>query len=131
MKSGFAAESLEQFFRQRKEEIVNRRLDERHVSQTLLEPFYVTRANVVSEKKVTGSLLGMILPYMVIVMCITGAIYPAVDLTAGEKERGTMETLLCSPAPRTHLVLGKVLVVMTTVFVRQRCFRLFPTARHC
>ncbi|HEY3914780.1 MAG TPA: ABC transporter permease, partial [Verrucomicrobiae bacterium] len=117
LKSGFAAESLEQFFRQRKEEVVNRRLEERHVSQTLLEPFHVTRANVVSEKKVTGSLLGMILPYLVIVMCITGAIYPAVDLTAGEKERGTMETLLCSPAPRTHLVLGKVLVVMTVSVV--------------
>ena len=42
-----------------------------------------------------------------------GAIYPSVDLTAGEKERGTLETLLCSPVARTHLVLGKGLVVLT------------------
>ena len=55
----------------------------------------------------------MILPYLVIIMCMTGAIYPSIDLTAGEKERGTMETLLCSPVARTHLVLGKGLVVLT------------------
>jgi sodium transport system permease protein len=46
-------------------------------------------------------------------MCMTGAMYPAVDLAAGEKERGTMETLLCSPVARTHLVLGKCLMVLT------------------
>jgi len=39
--------------------------------------------------------------------------YPAMDLTAGEKERGTMETILCSPVSRTHLVLGKFLMVLT------------------
>jgi sodium transport system permease protein len=39
--------------------------------------------------------------------------YPAMDLTAGEKERGTMETLLCSPVARTDLVLGKFLMVLT------------------
>ena len=55
----------------------------------------------------------MILPYLVIIMCMTGAIYPSIDMTAGEKERGTMETLLCSPVARTHLVLGKGLVVLT------------------
>jgi sodium transport system permease protein len=39
--------------------------------------------------------------------------YPAIDLTAGEKERGTMETLLCSPASRLEIVLGKFLLVLT------------------
>jgi sodium transport system permease protein len=39
--------------------------------------------------------------------------YPAIDLTAGEKERGTIETILCSPVSRTHLVLGKFLMVLT------------------
>jgi sodium transport system permease protein len=48
---------------------------------------------------------------------MTGAIYPAIDLTAGEKERGTLETLLCSPVARTHLALGKVLTVLTVSVV--------------
>ncbi|HEX4119283.1 MAG TPA: ABC transporter permease [Verrucomicrobiae bacterium] len=113
LKSGIAADSLERFFRQRKEEEVGRRLDERHVSKILLTPFSIDRTNVASAKKLTGNLLGMILPYMVILMCMTGAIYPSVDLTAGEKERGTLEALLCAPVPRTQLVAGKVLVVLT------------------
>jgi sodium transport system permease protein len=44
---------------------------------------------------------------------MTGAMYPAMDLTAGEKERGTMETILSSPISRTHLVFGKFLLVLT------------------
>jgi sodium transport system permease protein len=39
--------------------------------------------------------------------------YPAIDLTAGEKERGTIETILCSPVSRVHLVLGKFFMVLT------------------
>jgi sodium transport system permease protein len=104
---------LEEFFRQWKDRIVSRRLDGRHIPKTLLTPFSVVRTNVVSSKKITGNLVGMILPYVVILMCMTGAIYPAIDLTAGEKERGTLETLLCTPVARTHLVLGKVLIVLT------------------
>ncbi|MFI5355860.1 MAG: ABC transporter permease, partial [Opitutales bacterium] len=58
-------------------------------------------------------LLGGIVPYLIIILCFTGAMYPAMDLTAGEKERGTMETLLCSPVARLDLVLGKFLMVLT------------------
>jgi sodium transport system permease protein len=117
LKSTVAAEGLEQFFRQRKDQIVSRRLEERSISKTLLTPFSVVRTNVVSSKKITGNIVGTILPYMVILMCMTGAIYPAIDLTAGEKERGTLETLLCSPVARAHLVLGKVLTVFTVSVV--------------
>jgi sodium transport system permease protein len=44
---------------------------------------------------------------------MTGAMYPAIDVTAGEKERGTIETILCCPVGRTELVLGKFLMVLT------------------
>ncbi len=50
---------------------------------------------------------------MVILLCMTGAMYPAMDLTAGEKERGTMETILSSPISRTDLVLGKFSLVLS------------------
>jgi len=113
MKSMFAAETIEQFFRGRRESIVSERLAAAHLPKNVLTPFNIRRENVAPPQKVSGNLIGMILPYLVIVMCMTGSIYPAVDLTAGEKERGTMETLLTSPVARTHLVLGKCLVVMT------------------
>src|SRR5262249_17722525 len=47
---------------------------------------------------------------------LTGAIYPAIDMTAGEKERGTMETLLISPAERTEIVFGKFFAVVVLSF---------------
>jgi sodium transport system permease protein len=112
-KSMIAWQSLEQFFRSRRDRIVGERLAEHQLPEKLLTPFEIRKTNVASPTKVSGNLIGMILPYLVIVMCMTGAIYPSIDLTAGEKERGTMETLLCSPVARTHLVLGKGLVVLT------------------
>ena len=107
------AQQLQEFFQHRREETVRRRLVDRNLPETLVTPFDVQLTNVASPKQVTGVVLGMILPYVMIVMCLAGAIYPAIDMTAGEKERGTLETLLSSPASRTHLVLGKGLVVLT------------------
>jgi sodium transport system permease protein len=112
-KSMQAAGQLEEFFRHRRDEMVRRRLLESHLPETLVAPFEITRRNVASPKQVTGVVVGMIVPYIMIVMCLAGAIHPAVDSTAGEKERGTMETLLTSPVARTHLVVGKGLVVLT------------------
>ena len=54
-----------------------------------------------------------ILPFVLFIWALTGAFYPAVDLCAGEKERGTLETLLSSPALRIEIVWGKLLTVMT------------------
>lgn len=54
-----------------------------------------------------------ILPFIVIIWSLTGAFYPAIDLCAGEKERGTFETLLSSPAERSEIALGKLATVMT------------------
>ena len=54
-----------------------------------------------------------IVPFVLFIWALTGAFYPAVDLCAGEKERGTLETLLSSPALRSEIVWGKLLTVMT------------------
>ena len=78
-----------------------------------MKPFEVRTENVAPPEKVGGNMIGGLIPYLFIILCFTGAMYPAMDLTAGEKERGTMETILCSPVARTDLVLGKFLVVLT------------------
>jgi sodium transport system permease protein len=52
-----------------------------------------------------------IFPFLLVMWSLTGALYPAVDLCAGEKERGTMETLLISPASREEIVYGKFLTI--------------------
>ena len=51
------------------------------------------------------------LPFVLVMWSLAGALYPAVDLCAGEKERGTMETLLISPASREEIVYGKFLTI--------------------
>jgi len=53
-----------------------------------------------------------VLPFVVLIWALTGAFYPAIDLCAGEKERGTLETLLTSPARRSEIVWGKLLTVI-------------------
>ncbi|MGD2111151.1 MAG: ABC transporter permease subunit/CPBP intramembrane protease [Phycisphaerae bacterium] len=63
------------------------------------------------------SVLGQILPLILILMTITGAIYPAIDLTAGERERGTLESLMASPVPVFELIVGKFLVVTTVAIM--------------
>jgi sodium transport system permease protein len=113
MKSEVATEKLERFLGAMREQTVEQRLSSRNLPADLITPFKIDTENVAPPEKVTGTLIGGLLPYFVIILCMTGATYPAIDLTAGEKERGTIETILCSPVSRTHLVLGKFLMVLT------------------
>jgi sodium transport system permease protein len=120
LKSGFGVGELERFFREYRDRTVAARLEARGLPATLVRPFEVRRNNAAPEKK-AGNLLGGIVPYVIILLCFTGAMYPAIDLTAGEKERGTMETLLCSPVDRTALVLGKFLTVLSASLATMAC----------
>jgi sodium transport system permease protein len=69
--------------------------------------------SIAPQAKVGGYLLSKILPLIVVVMVMIGAFYPAIDITAGERERGTLETILSSPVGRFELMTGKVLAVTT------------------
>ena len=71
------------------------------------------RRSVAPQARVGGYLLSKALPLFVVLMVLLGAFYPAIDVTAGERERGTLETVLCSPIQRFDLMFGKVLAVAT------------------
>jgi sodium transport system permease protein len=113
LRSGFAVSEIQRFFSDYRERIVTARLAGRGLAPTFVKPFAVQVENVAPPEKVGGNVIGGIIPYMFLLLCFTGAMYPAMDLTAGEKERGTMETILCSPVSRLELVLGKFLMVLT------------------
>jgi sodium transport system permease protein len=113
LKSGFGADRLQKFFRDLRDRTIREDLQARHLPESLVRPFDVVQKNVAPAEKVGGAVFGGIVPYFIILFSLTGAMYPAMDLTAGEKERGTIETILCSPVSRTHLVLGKFLMVLT------------------
>jgi sodium transport system permease protein len=114
IRSGLAAGDLERFFRELSVQTAKDRLAEHGLPVTLIQPFTTRRENVAAAEKVVGNAFGGVVPYFIIILCFMGAIYPALDLTAGEKERGTMETLLCSPVARVDIVIGKFLMVLTS-----------------
>lgn len=78
----------------------------------LQHPARLAWIEVAREDQVAASVWSKLFPALLVIMALTGAFYPAIDLGAGEKERGTMETLLISPAKRIELVLGKFFTIM-------------------
>jgi sodium transport system permease protein len=78
----------------------------------LEHPAHLKYVEVAREEQVAASVWSKMFPALLVIMALTGAFYPAIDLGAGEKERGTMETLLISPAKRVELVLGKFATIM-------------------
>ena len=82
------------------------KLDKNFTHPVLTEPVDVSLA-----EQVAAGIWSKLFPALLVIMSVTGAFYPAIDLVAGEKERGTMETLLICPATRTEIVLGKFFTV--------------------
>src|SRR5438105_3035732 len=113
VKSEFAARHVEDSLKSFRDDFVKERLEANNLPDSLISPFKTEKHNVAPAEKVSGAALGGLLGYMVILLSMTGAIYPAIDLTAGEKERGTMETILSSPLSRVDLVLGKFFLVLS------------------
>jgi sodium transport system permease protein len=73
--------------------------------------------NVASKQKMTGFAIGALVPYLLTILIATGAYHTAVDATAGEKERNTLETILVSSAGRFEIVFGKYLAIVTSSLV--------------
>jgi len=128
LKSGFAVGELRRFFSELRELALAERLAARELPTSFARPFEISTENVAPPEKVGGNAFGGFIPYLLILLCFTGVIYPAIDLTAGEKERGTLETLLCSPASRLDIVLGKFLLVLTVSLTTVACSLVSMTA---
>jgi sodium transport system permease protein len=83
----------------------------------LIEPLKIKKVTTANKRESLGEKIGGFLPYILILLGLTGAMYPAIDLGVGEKERGTLETLLLTPIPRFQIVFAKFLVIFTTSFL--------------
>lgn len=78
-----------------------------------LAPVLLEKKSTADQREQMGAIIGGMLPYLLLMVCLTAAMYPAIDMGAGEKERGTLETLLLAPVPRGAIVLAKFLVLFT------------------
>lgn len=94
------------------DELLKQRLRVAGVPVDLPEELAPKPVDLASDEQRSQTLWSKLFPALLVIMTVTGAFYPAVDLAAGEKERGTMETLLICPASRTEIVVGKFLTVM-------------------
>lgn len=92
---------------------LQQRLARLQTGSTPFQGMELATTDVASAGKRQAAIWAKLLPFIVLVWALTGAFYPAIDLCAGEKERGTLETLLSSPARRGEIVAGKLLTVTT------------------
>ncbi|MCX6581138.1 MAG: ABC transporter permease [Candidatus Aminicenantes bacterium] len=109
--NSIAKKRIDAVFNEYKEELLNARLAELKLDRAFVEPVKVNINDLSTAKEKIGESIGGLLPYFFILFCFLGAMYPAIDLAAGEKERATIETLLTSPASRLQIVIGKFMVV--------------------
>lgn len=93
-------------------EILKEQLKAAGLPESLPNPINAWQLDLAAKEQLSANMWSKLFPALLVLMALTGAFYPAIDLCAGEKERGTMETLLICPASRTEIVLGKLLTVM-------------------
>jgi len=113
-------------------ELVGERLSAIRIDEEILDAIEIKADNVAPPEQMLGFIVGKILPYLLIVLTLSGGAVVASDLVAGEKERGTLETILVSAARRIELVIGKYLTIITisliTVFLN--LFSMFFSFKH-
>ncbi len=88
----------------------------RRLNVTAVVPAAFTRYET-QETSVPFYSLAALIPLILVLTTVTGAVYPAIDLTAGERERGTLEMLIATPMPRLGLLLGKYVAVLAVALV--------------
>jgi len=116
-KSEIARERAERSVERWADALRTTRAEELGVDPAALDPIDI-RTRSVAERKDQGALvLSLMLPILLVVMTVLGAFFPAVDLTAGEKERGSAETTMLLPVPRTGVHLGKILAVCASSMI--------------
>ena len=112
-KSLLAKNRLEQFLGRWNKQLARENLQKLGLDYDIVTPLPSETTDIAEKSQFQGaSFWSKLFPIMLLLWALTGAFYPAVDLCAGEKERGTLETLLCSPASRTEIVVSKLLTVM-------------------
>lgn len=115
--SRMAAARLEAAFGEASQRVVEERLRAAGMPAELATPFKVTQKPITEGGSMATLMLSMLLPYTLAIAAFGGGIYAANDLVAGEKERGTLETLLVAPASRRDVVIGKFLAVCAVCLV--------------
>jgi sodium transport system permease protein len=96
------------------DKLLAQRFRKMSLDESIIKTVNIDEQNLATVKERLAQAIGGFLPYLFIIFCFMGSMYPAIDLAAGEKERGTLETLLTSPVDRFQILMGKFGVVTLT-----------------
>ncbi len=109
-RSDDAEDILRRALRARQDTLVKNRLAEAGLPENALKPFEVAYAHMAPPVESIRTRISGVLPVLLVLLAVSGAFFPALDLIAGERERGTLESLLSWPARRRDVFTGKLLV---------------------
>jgi sodium transport system permease protein len=94
-------------------ELTKTKLLEAGLSEQVLTPVVSSPVNADSVAEKASGVLGFLIPMFLIQWMLAGGQATAIDATAGEKERGTLEALLVTPVSRLEVLIGKLIAVVT------------------
>lgn len=110
--SSYASNLVLDVFEKFKEKLMEEKIREAGLDvHEILEPVLYENKDTASSEQSLGSIMGSILPFMLIISLMMGTMYPAIDTTAGERERGTLETILTLPVTNRQMIISKFLTV--------------------
>ncbi len=109
--SDYAQRALSELLSIYKENLLTEELTKEGLTEEFLHPIKVESVDSASESESMGMSIGGSLGMMLVITIMTGAFYPAVDITTGEKERGTLETLLTLPVSNFQMIMSKYIAV--------------------
>ena len=95
----------------------NKRLEALNIDEKYVNPITINEEDLTTEEESAGSIFGALLAFFFVMYVISGAMYPAIDLGAGEKERGTMETLISTNISSVDIIIGKMLSVTSSAIL--------------
>lgn len=104
-----------------KKDIISTRLNDLNIDENILDPIDLEEEDLTTDKEFAGTFIGALIAFLFIAYILQGSMYPAIEMGAGEKERGTMETLISTNISSVEIIIGKMFsitlsAVITAIF---------------
>lgn len=102
-------------------DIISARLNDLEIDENILDPIDLEEEDLTTDKEFAGTFIGALIAFLFIAYILQGSMYPAIEMGAGEKERGTMETLISTNISSVEIIIGKMFsitlsAVITAIF---------------
>ena len=111
------ARKLKKILKNYESDVVKKRLAQKNLPESYIHPIDIKDVNLATKDEEIGKVLGGFLPMMLMIFIFIGCIYIAIDITAGEKERKTLQTLFTTPVKTREIIAGKFLAVISVSLV--------------